>query len=173
MKMQSKSSSLQSEHLSGSRHQHRNHYIHHKHGEHFVRLPYYILLVALFLSLYFLATSLIMDDNLFAKNQSAKDLAQQIFNILAIGTILIAMIIDVIQFFIINKYQKLCTKCLFGLIILSFILAMTAATLANINSQFYGTRKIPHPSTCLLAGSAITFLTFLIAIVPCLERQLD
>lgn len=50
---------------------------------------------------------------------------------------------------------------------------MTAATLANINSQFYGTRKIPHPSTCLLAGSAITFLTFLIAIVPCLERQLE
>ncbi|CAI2733845.1 unnamed protein product [Schistosoma spindalis] len=119
MKMQSKSSSLQSEHLSDTRHQHRNHYGQHKHGEHFVRLPYYILLVALFLSLYFLATSLIMDDNLFAKNQSAKDLAQQIFNILAIGTILIAMIIDVIQFFIINKYQKLCTKCLFGLIILS------------------------------------------------------
>lgn len=50
---------------------------------------------------------------------------------------------------------------------------MTAATLANINFQFYETRKIPHPSTCLLAGSAITFLTFLIAIVPCLERQLD
>ncbi|CAH8664112.1 unnamed protein product [Schistosoma rodhaini] len=171
--MQSRSSSLQSENLSGTRNQQCNHYRHHKHRGHFVRLPYYILLVALFLSLYFLATSLIMDDNLFAKNQPAKDLAQQIFNIFAIGTILLAMIIDVIQFFIINKYQKLCTKCLFCLIIISFILAMTAATLANVNSQFYGTKKIPHPSTCLLAGSAITFLTFLIAIVPCLERQFD
>ncbi|CAH8592284.1 unnamed protein product [Schistosoma turkestanicum] len=169
--MQSKSSSLQSENLSPIHHYHRNHYRYQKHGEHFFRLPYYILLVALLLSLYFLATSLIMDDNLFAENLSTKDLVQRIFNVLAIGTILLAMIIDVIQFFMIYEYQKLCTKCLFCLIIISFILAIIAATLANINSQFYGTIQIPHPSTCLLAGSAIIFLTFLIVIIPCFEIQ--
>ncbi|KAK4475650.1 hypothetical protein MN116_000920 [Schistosoma mekongi] len=166
--MRSRSSSVQSEHLSTS-HQYQKQF--YQHEENFIRLPYYILLVGLFLSLYFLATSLIMDDNLFAKHQSIKDSIQQIFNIFAVGTILLAMIIDVIQFFMINEYQKLCTKCIFCLIIISFVLAITSATLANINSHFYGTKQIPHPSTCLLAGSAITFLTFLIAIIPCIVQQ--
>ncbi|CAH8613379.1 unnamed protein product [Heterobilharzia americana] len=130
--MRSKSSSLQSEHLSTTRNNH--HHYSQKQEQHLVRLPYYILLVALFLSLYFLATSLIMDDNLFAKHQSAKDLAQQLFNIFAVGTILLAMIIDVIQFFINVDNQKLCTKFLFCLIIISFVLAIISATLANTNS---------------------------------------
>ncbi|CAH8868853.1 unnamed protein product [Trichobilharzia szidati] len=166
MRSKSSSSSLQSERLS-TVHQHL---CHHNRRQHLVRLPYCILLVALFLSLYFLSTSLIMDDNLLAKHQSAKDLTQQLFNIFAVGTILLAMVIDVIQFFATSESQKLFTKFMFCLIIISFVLAIISATLANTNSHIFGSKQIPHPSTCLLAGSAIIFLTFLIAIIPCLEQ---